>query len=337
MQDEQNTFEQSQNPSEISDTHLHDESTSNLAETNLPERGLREAIAVLEERLNNEGLISTRLFLRDLKNRGFEKREELIREIKYFDFDDDATTGLFSIQWKHFGRSFYTLSEYDKVISEQDETASEVAEAINIDSSAVEETECSTNPEDRKHNKQEESRLGQYVLPILEDIYWTDGGPDSNETEYVFDVHSRRPGSLFENVDLLAVHWHTDTQVELVTVEVKLAFSPQAIHQALNYTRFSDRVWLAVPVTFDSSQANKAALALRAENPTLFDYAVNHGLGILACRRARGRSYDVFPVHWPRRCTPDPVEKEKFIERYRDQLEDAEVVERRQRTRYPKL
>jgi hypothetical protein len=45
---------------------------------------------------------------------------------------------------------------------------------------------------------------------------------------------------------------------------VKLEFSAQVVQQALSYTRFSHRVWVAVPVDTDSHSE------LRERNPALF-------------------------------------------------------------------
>ena len=98
-------------------------------------------------------------------------------------------------------------------------------------------------------------------------------------------MHRDRPGSEFENVDVIAVHWRSDEVAEIVTVEVKLDFTARAVQQASNYRRFSDRVWLAVPVT---AKLTLAANELRETDPLLFDHVVDVGLGILACRKSRG-------------------------------------------------
>jgi len=116
--------------------------------------------------------------------------------------------------------------------------------------------------------------------------------------------------------------WANGSVRDLVTVEVKLAFTAHAVQQALNYTRFSHRVWVAVPV-----QSNKTP-DLPLSFPVFFEYAVSNGLGILACWRRRGRSYDVFPVQWPRRNEVDPLEEERFHERYRAEFEKAGVIPR---------
>ena len=123
--------------------------------------------------------------------------------------------------------------------------------------------------------------------------------------------------------------------VETITVEVKLDFTVRLIQQANNYRRFSSRVWIAVPCTSDASEA---AAQLREIDPMLFEYVTELGLGILACRRAKGRSYEVFPIHWPRLGPPDAVATEGFIERYRSVFEEANVVKsRRTPKRYPRV
>ncbi len=115
---------------------------------------------------------------------------------------------------------------------------------------------------------------------------------------------------------------------ELITVEVKLEFNAQVVQQAVNYTRFSHRAWVAVSVAAQSE--------LREGSPALFEYAISRGLGLLACRRGKGRSYEVIPVHWPLRNQIDPCELEGLKERYCSELEDAGVLER-QRRRLPHL
>lgn len=100
-------------------------------------------------------------------------------------------------------------------------------------------------------------------------------------------------------------------------MEVKLDFTPHAIQQALNYTRFSPRAWVAALVESDSMAE------LPRRYPTLFDYAISRGLGVLACRRRQGRRYEVTPVHWPIRNQPDPLVEKEFVERYREYFETA--------------
>jgi len=55
----------------------------------------------------------------------------------------------------------------------------------------------------------------------------------------------------------------------------------------------------------------------------------------LACRRRPGRSYEIVPIHWPRRLNPDAVEKDLFLERYRKHFERAGVLAPRGGHRYP--
>ena len=88
---------------------------------------------------------------------------------------------------------------------------------------------------------------------------------------------------------------------------------------------------MAVPVETDSHWE------LRERNPTLFEYAISRGLGILACRRRKGRRYEVFPVHWPLRHNLDPLEVDEFLERYREEFEDGGVLEPKDKRRPPRL
>jgi hypothetical protein len=147
----------------------------------------------------------------------------------------------------------------------------------------------------------------------------------------VFDVHSARKGGSFENVELIADHWRSSNFCDLVTVEVKLEFTAHVIQQALNYARFSHRTWVAVLV--ETAFPNE----LQQRYPARFDYAISRGLGVLACRRRQGRSYEVQPVHWPLRNQLDPLLEEEFIERYREQFEEAEVIERAHKRPRPRF
>lgn len=207
------------------------------------------------------------------------------------------------------------------------------AEAANAEKASDGQTdEDFVAPPERRKNRQEEGRLGTYVVSALENIYQSDGAPD--DAPYVFDVHNDRPGNEYENVDLIAVHWRTATNVELIAVEVKLDFTARLVQQARNYARFADRVWLAVPVQAGAADASGA---LRELDPLLFEHVVDAGLGILACRRRPGKSYEVLPVHWPRRQQPGAVEREGFIERYRADFEEAGAAAPRASHHYPRF
>ncbi len=236
------------------------------------------------------------------------------------------------LRFHGFGKSILTAERYAEARASKDRQADEAArvEGAREELSISVEDEV-PSPTIRKKSRQEESRLGTYVSGALENIYESDSGP--SDRPYVFDVHSERPGSEYENVDVLAVHWRSDSCVEIVAVEIKLALSAKLLQQARNYTRFADRVWIAVPF---SGEVGSAGTILRDLDPLLFDHIVECGLGILACRRGRGSSYEILPVHWPRRLVVDPVEKEMFVERYRGQLEEAQVIRPRE-TRYPRL
>ncbi|MFZ3266497.1 MAG: hypothetical protein WA172_21015 [Terriglobales bacterium] len=163
---------------------------------------------------------------------------------------------------------------------------------------------------------------------MLEELYASDS--ISDDTEFVFDVHSHRKGSSFENTDLIAVHSRSPEVYDLIAVEVKLEFNAQAVQQALSYTRFSHRVWVAAAVS-------DSPLELREIDPALFEYAIARGLGILSCRRGKGSRYEVSPIHWPLRNTLDPLEADEFLERYREEFEKAGVLEPRGKRRPPQL
>ena len=42
-------------------------------------------------------------------------------------------------------------------------------------------------------------------------------------------------------------------------------------------------------------------------------------------------------IHWPLRNSLDPLEEEEFLERYRDEFEEAGVIEPKDRRRPPRL
>jgi hypothetical protein len=287
------------------------------------------AFRVLDDLLkSNGGVVSSTMLRRELeRNHGIADARPLLVELTFFDPDSARERGIPEpgFRFHHLGRSFYSEEKYaDEAKKLQQATIKEAEDA----SDAVSETEPEEVPVSRT-NRQEEARLVTYVKRGLEEIYSSDLNAD--EKTFVFDVHSLRKGSSFENVDLIAVHWLPHNMCELISVEVKLEFNPQVVQQALNYTRFSHRAWIAVPVETDSH------VELRERDPGLFEYAIARGLGVLACRRRRGKSYDVFPVHWPQRNTLDLLDQEEFVERYRDEFEEAGVTESRGKLRVPRL
>ena len=285
------------------------------------------AFRVLGEQLSsNDGCVSTVALVRQLKKHGVEDPRLLVVALQFFDSESSLERGIPvpSFKFGHLGRSFYSQERYEQEQKRQEEDTAEEAEGASREASVIAPEEITVT----RANRQEEARLVKYVKSALEELYVSDVGP---ETEYVFDVHSDRKGSSFENVDLIAVHWRSSSFCDLVTVEVKLEFSAHAVHQALNYARFSHRAWLAVVV--GSASKNE----LPQLHPALFDYAISRGLGILACRRLQGRSYEVSPIHWPLRNQPDPLQEEEFIERYREYLEQAEAVEAQQKRPRPRF
>jgi hypothetical protein len=287
------------------------------------------AFRVLGELLAaNDGVVSSMALRRELEgNHSIPNARDLVIELKFFDPEASVERGIPapSFKFHHLGRSFYSEQKYAEELQKQQELATKQADVASNEVSVVEPDEPSAS----RTNRQEEARLVTYVKGALEDLYSSEA--NSEENSYVFDVHSHRKGSTFENTDLIAVHWRSERVCDLVTVEVKLEFISQVVQQALSYTRFSHRVWLAVPVDTDSHSE------LREKNPALFEYAISQGLGILACRKRKGRSYEVFPIHWPLRNSVDPLEEEEFLERYRPEFEAAGVVEPKGRKRPPRL
>jgi hypothetical protein len=279
------------------------------------------------------GTTSSRALRQALERKNVPDARRLVVSLKFFDFDAPLEAGSLKppFRWYSHARSFYTEEAFAKLQNLQEQKATKAAEQVAVVDAPEEDTEEVEAPvKERRRNRQEERRLGTYVVSTLENIYQSECTPE--DAPYVFDVHNDRAGTEFENVDVMAAHWRSTKVVELVTVEVKLEFTARLVQQARNYGRFSDRVWLAVPVL---AEAGDAAGALREFDPLLFEHVIDTGLGILACRRRPGRSYDVMPVHWPRRARPDAIEKEAFLERYRRQFEQAGVLAPRGGHRFP--
>ena len=315
----------------IDSTDSEGELTTSEGELSAPSRQDWElAFRVLREHLERDGSVSTVALRRELEQ--LEKKADIANAdslsrslvVGLTSFDpDSATEGGIPVpdfKFRHLGRSFYS----EEAAKKQEEEALEEADVASHNVTTV----LPEEPAVRRKNREEEARLVTYVKRKLEEIYDSGFGPA--DEDLVFDVHNARKGGGFENVDVIAVHWRPHNICDLVTVEVKLEFSAHAVQQALNYARFSHRTWIAVVVDSDSP------LELSQRDPGLFEYAISRGLGVLACRRLQGRAYDVFPIHWPLRNQPDPVEEAEFHERYREELEKAGALEpdRRQFPRF---
>ena len=282
----------------------------------------------------NSGIVSSLALRQALEQRHVPDARRLVVSLKYFDFDAPPEEGRPKppYRWYSHARSFYSEEQFAKLqhAQEQQATSAEQAEPGAAPEVETDDDESDAAPKERRRNRQEERRLGTYVVSALESIYQSDHAPEN--APYVFDVHSERAGTEFENVDVMAAHWRSQKVVELVAVEVKLDFTAHLVQQARNYGRFADRVWIAIPVLAEAADASGA---LREFDPLLFEHVVDAGLGVLACRRRPGRSYEVLAVHWPRRSRPDPVEKEAFLERYRSFFEEAGVLAPTRGHRYP--
>jgi hypothetical protein len=298
------------------------------SEAGTPSRqDLELAFRVLGEKLSQDGCISTVALRRELEKRGIDNARPLVVELQFFDPESSRDRGISEpgFRFGHPGRSFYSEERYSQALKEQEKETAEQAEDASLQASAALPEEVTIS----RVNRQEEARLVTYVKSALEELYASDVGPE--DTDFVFDVHSARKGSSFENVDLIAVHWRSRDFCDLITVEVKLEFGAHVVQQALNYTRFSHRAWVAVLVETDLRNE------LHQRFPALFDYAISRGLGVLACRRRQGRSYEILPVHWPLRNQVDPLLEKEFIERYREQFEQAGAVEPEQKRPRPRF
>ncbi|MDQ2645150.1 MAG: hypothetical protein M3020_15140 [Myxococcota bacterium] len=303
--------------------------------TSMDPARLATGAEVLREMLarSREGVVSTQSVRKELEARNIPEALELIARLKIY---DHVASGDGQPRWHHLGRSFLTEERYRDAQRNQEEGAkqAEAADEAAADGPLADEIPDEeadvTAPRERKKRRREEARLGAYIVPVLEELYDDEASPES----YVFDVHAARGGNDFENVDLLAIHWRSAKVIDIVTVEVKLKFTAFLVQQARNYTRFSERVWIALPV--DATTSRDAAMELRAQDQLLFEHVVEAGLGILACHRGRGGAYDVFPIHWPRRNVVDAREREELVKRYRPQFEESGVIPPVARS-YPKL
>ncbi len=277
---------------------------------------------MLDESVN--GIVSSRALRPELEKLGIENVSEINTKLKLFDFDNPPPgVAEPSFRYFHRGRSFYSEDAYRQAEAETERAAEQAEQA------AKDEKLEDDEPIRRRRNRQEEARVVTYVEEALESIYDSDFGPD---VQVAFDVHNERPGGEFENVDAIAVNWRSDDVVELVAVEVKLKFCAGLVQQAINYRRFAHRVWIAIPVSSD-----EPASELRAQSPSLFEYVIEQGLGILACRRRQGASYEVWPIHWPQLNRLDTLSQDEFVERYRNAFETSGVVEPREQYFKPRL
>jgi hypothetical protein len=283
----------------------------------------------------DDGCVGSIVVGRELTKKGIPDPRRLVLAMKFHDFEAPPDENLPhpGFTWKHHGRSFYTEEAFRTTLTrtecEAESAAEKAAVPLVLPADDEEDDEEESAPV-RRTKRTEEARLVRYVIEALNDIYDSEYGPDKKEI--AFD--NERAGSDFENVDALAIHWRSKEVVDLIAVEVKLSFSARLAQQANNYRRFADRVWAALPV---QAPVGRAALELRETNGRLFDYLISLGVGILACHKRKGRSYEVFPVQWPQRCFPDPIERHEFVERHYQTFEDAGVVAPRSRGVFPRL
>jgi hypothetical protein len=165
-----------------------------------------------------EGAVSTQALRKELEARSIPEPQELIAKLKSLEFSVER-----GHTWYHIGRSFLTESKYREARRTQEVEArqAEVADVAADDLEDSDDEQEIAVPRERKKRRREEGRLGAYIVPFLEEIYDDEASPDT----YVFDVHSTRGGTDFENVDLLAMHWRSAKCVDVISVEVKLRFT----------------------------------------------------------------------------------------------------------------
>lgn len=285
----------------------------------------------------NDGCVGSVVVGKELGKKGLEDPRRVVLALKFYDFEtsDDSRPNP-GFKWKHHGRSFYTEEAFKRTLTRTESQAESAAEqaAVPLESAHVDvqDHEDEEPIPVKRSNRKEEARLVTYVVDSLSDLYDSDPRPDNRAIS--FDVHNERAGTDFENVDAIAIHWRSKEVVDLIAIEAKLQFSAMLVQQANNYRRFADRVWVAIPV---QAPVGKAALELRELNARLFDYVISLGIGVLACHKRRGGRYEIFPVQWPGRCFPDPIERHEFIERNYETFEEAGVVEPRNRGMFPRV
>lgn len=293
-----------------------------------PVEDLETSRTILADMLTkNDGCVSTRALRKALEMHSIQEVDKIITLLR---FHEPMTPNAGKLHFK--GRSFLTEDAFLRQQEQVAESAEVASQDVHVSEAASEtEGEAAEAIPKKKVRQKEEAKLGRYVLEELRGIYVSDRGP---EAEYAFDVHNDRGGGDYENVDLLAVHWRAPDVAEVVAVEVKLEFTAKLVQQANNYRRFADRVWIALPV---DAPLLSAASALRMQDPLLFDYVTELGIGIIACRRAKGKSYETVAIQWPRACDPNRLERAELIERHRRVFEEAHVVAPSQRQAYPKF
>jgi hypothetical protein len=274
------------------------------------------------------GVVSTRrvkeVFSSEPEFLNFEQGglDGLISQLKVVDWENYPQN---TTRFHHQGRSFYSQEKYAEEQKAQQSESPDLC--LTLSPGALQ-----PQPQLREYT-QAEQRIVESVCDALRTIYGTEYGP---EADYVFDVHNNRGGDQYENVDVLALDWRSDSHVELIAVEAKTSFNVQVVHQATHYMRFADRSWIAVKI---DGELQKASSELRGENPSLFDYVLKLGIGILACKRRRGNNarYEVLPIHWPSTSKWDPFERRRFIERYQEQLQSAKALPPIQPIPFPSL
>jgi len=161
--------------------------------------------------------------------------------------------------------------------------------------------------------QKEEERAEKDLYPHVE--RWAiNEGYDSVAT-----TGAARRRSVWENPDLIALttnelDWHIGTEIEVTTIEVKLAFSIDAIWQAANYRRFSHYVYLACFERPDDIR--------RKEDGRLYETVVELGLGIISLRAAGAgaKGTSCTEINSPHRQSPKVSEIDRLLDDFHDEL-----------------
>lgn len=245
---------------------------------------------------DNSGCVSSLALRQLLEQKGVADARDVVVQLKFYDFtsapDDGRPAPEF--RWHMPAKSFYSEERFARFKQQQEAEVARVASNAVIVSQSAEATHDEPEPappSERRKIRQEQAWLGSYVALALENIYQSDLAPA--DAVYVFDVHKERPGSEFENVDVLPVHWWSDAHVELIAVEVKLDFTARLLEQVTNYSRFADRVWVAVPLTADEPDAAE----FRAYDPLLVRRGPEHRARGACAHAPKNRRQPLTPAH----------------------------------------
>ena len=129
-----------------------------------------------EQLLSHDGCVSTVALGRELKKRGIANPRPLVLALQFFDPESSRERGISAPSFKfgHLGRSFYSEDKYQIELKKQEETTAEEADEASSQASTAAPEETAVP----RVNRQEEARLVTYVKSALEELYFSDVGPE---------------------------------------------------------------------------------------------------------------------------------------------------------------